>query len=334
LLKGDETMNIGVKVASYFVALLGLNGIAFAAGGCTAPPQACAVGYAQNTFHSVFHDDLDLQNTRAAGFHWYLARWFGYPASAPSAVHANNDGTLTVLTSDGKGNYTMGSAAPTGKKIPLDWVGTAFGGGGYFEAELEFNPDKVMQPGAVGWPSWWLQCLEHSASAKTHWGGQLTSYEHYIEVDPFEYNQWKNHPHNEYSGAVHDWYGVYGVTCPHAFCQADNYDSRSKFFNYLIATPSNTNFREFHKFGVLWVPATKQAQGYVQFYFDGKPTGDRVTWDQYRDEPPPPTKNSPWAFGILDRQHLILVLGTGNDQPMTVKAVNVWQASDKENLRQ
>jgi hypothetical protein len=35
---------------------------------------------------------------------------------------------------------------------------------------------------------------------------------------------------------------------------------------------------------------------------------------------------------VLDRNHLVLILGSGRAQPMTVRAVDVWQASDAANL--
>jgi hypothetical protein len=34
----------------------------------------------------------------------------------------------------------------------------------------------------------------------------------------------------------------------------------------------------------------------------------------------------------MDTHHMILILGTGTDQPMTVQSVKVWQASAANNL--
>jgi hypothetical protein len=34
----------------------------------------------------------------------------------------------------------------------------------------------------------------------------------------------------------------------------------------------------------------------------------------------------------MDGRHLFLILGTGTDQPTTVKSVTVWQASAANNL--
>jgi hypothetical protein len=56
-------------------------------------------------------------------------------------------------------------------------------------------------------------------------------------------------------------------------------------------------------------------------------------WTKFDNQPPPPT-NQPWAFGRLDQEHLVLILGTGPNEPMTIRSVNVWQASDSNNLHQ
>lgn len=309
----------------------------------SAPPQAATVGYTQNTFSSTFTNDIDLNNTRAPGYHWYLNKFFGWPPTQPSSLHFNSDGSLTLTSGGSTANFAISSAADSGKPAPNDWVGTAFGGGGYFEAEFKFDPSFVMKPGAVGFPAWWLGALEHAHRTPhgAQWKGQVPGFEHYIEVDIFEYNQWKNHPFNVYSGAVHDWYGIHNQTCPgKAYCDATNYNNTTRFSNYLISTPTNTDFRQYHKYGVLWVPATKTSQGYLQYYFDGKPTNDRVSWSLYDEQAHRPlmlqtaSQSTPWVFGILDRQHLILILGTGNGQPMTIKDVNVWQKNADQNLKQ
>jgi hypothetical protein len=43
--------------------------------------------------------------------------------------------------------------------------------------------------------------------------------------------------------------------------------------------------------------------------------------------------NQSWAFSIIDRQHLALILETGLNQTMKVKSVNVWQTTDANNIR-
>jgi len=40
------------------------------------------------------------------------------------------------------------------------------------------------------------------------------------------------------------------------------------------------------------------------------------------------------VFDRLDQQHLVLILGTGPNEPMSIRSVNVWQASGADNLHQ
>jgi hypothetical protein len=330
-------MRAGIFFAANMMLTIALGAHPLAgASGEQAPPQASAAGYDHNTFNSNFRNDLDLKDSRSSEHKWYLAKWFGWRKTEPTELHSDSEGALTLTSGGDTSNYTIGSAADIKGTGSDNWIGTAFGGGGYFEAEFKFDPKLAMLPGAVGFPAWWLDPVEHTRSGpiKTQWRGQPQGYEHFVEVDILEYNQWKHSPPNVYSGAVHEWYGLYKKTCPQSFCQVTNYDHSSKFEGYQIATPVGTDFRQYHKYGILWVPATEHTEGYLQYYFDGKPTGDRLSWTQFKDEPPPPSKTTPWAFGVLDRQHFVLILGTGNNQPMTVKSVNVWQKSERENIHQ
>jgi hypothetical protein len=37
-------------------------------------------------------------------------------------------------------------------------------------------------------------------------------------------------------------------------------------------------------------------------------------------------------MSIIDQRHMALILGTGTEQPMTVYAVSVWQASSANDI--
>jgi len=97
--------------------------------------------------------------------------------------------------------------------------------------------------------------------------------------------------------------------------------------------PSNIDWTQYHKIGFLWVPATSSTNGSATYYLDRQQMGDAATWAQFTGQSPPPT-GQPWTFGILDSQHLAIMIGTGTNQPMTVQSVNVWQASAAGNLVQ
>jgi hypothetical protein len=74
------------------------------------------------------------------------------------------------------------------------------------------------------------------------------------------------------------------------------------------------------------------SDGYAQFYFDGVPVGYTYQWQLLPADATPPPINKPWEFGIIDQEHLYIILGTSPGQPMTVLSVDVWQASTSANL--
>ncbi len=200
------------------------------------PPLAAkTVGYLLNSFHSEFRDDMDLHNKKTGNFSWFVGRWFGASPTRSDRMHFQPGEGITLTDGGDQGNYTIGSAAYDKARSPRHWVGTAFGGGGYFEAELKFDTAAVIDRRAIGFPAWWLEPIEHMADPKAdQWVGQVPGYEHFTEVDIFEYNQWNKHAPNFYSGAVHVWYGVYNKTCPPQFCRVSNMNGMSQFDNYVI----------------------------------------------------------------------------------------------------
>jgi hypothetical protein len=142
------------------------------------PAAAAAVGYNTVTFNSVAYDKS----------HWYPVSFYGaqqtypgtctyentpHPATAAAAIKAglgpqgaviqNSDGSLTIEgtpCSTGSTNIATAFQTSTGN----DWVGTAFGGGMYAEAELSFqNSADVADYAVNGGPSFWMLDVEHSS---------------------------------------------------------------------------------------------------------------------------------------------------------------------------
>jgi hypothetical protein len=303
-----------------------------AAAGCAAgeaPEVARRQGYVQNTFHNGFTaSSIDTDNGLTAGTNWYLAQFFGGIPSRPDRLAVSSDGALTLLGT----SVQIGTAAPL--RRGKEWRGQAFGGGGYFSAVLKV--DRAGQPGvSQGWPAFWSMAIEHLAeSGESQWSGQPDGYEHFIEPDFFEDDIAPDAAgHVRYGGAMHEWYGKFKGTCaPQIFCAATNiYAGHTRYENVEITLPDGATLGEFHEYGFLWVPATDDRDGFAQYYFDGHPTPDRVSWSKFRDQAPPPGL-APWTFGIIDRQHLVLFLTTGSERPMTVQCVNVWQSSAARNL--
>ena len=289
------------------------------------PAAAAAVGYTQNTFSTFKAGDVDISDSRKSGFSWYFYHFFGAHPQIGN-VRANPDGSVT-LDGDVTGpNGEIATAAPprNGGKF----VGVAFGGGAYIEAAIRFDPE-ASRANPKGWPSFWAMSLEHVLTGNDQWTGKPAGYKRFIEADIFEYDI--NGPNlglNYYGANLHDWYGVYSNTCPgHAFC-----DAWRGYSDVKTMVSPDVDFTQYHRFGFLWTPATGSAPGTAVFYFDGKPVGNKVTWTSSSDHPGTP-EGQPWKFGILDDQHLVLILGTGVGKPMTVSSVNVWQSSDRRNLR-
>lgn len=296
-----------------------------------APPQAAEVGYTRNTFATHLREaDIDLQDIARPGFKWYLRGNFGNRSSSAKGLTFNTDGSLTI----NGGSMWTAALTESPPKWPAKWTGIAFGGGGYFEAELKFNPDDTILGKTPWWPSFWSIAVEHFARLKEEqWPGMPPGYVHYTEVDFFELGKgWWAPPKCCYAGTINDWYGIWNQTCKKGFCvRNNNLSGQTKFKNFRISYPPQIDFNEYHRYGLLWVPATDTSPGYAQYYFDGKPTSDRVTWTKFSDQPPPPG-DAPWTFGILDKQHLVVTVGSGKDQPLTIRAINVWQSSNDKNL--
>jgi hypothetical protein len=321
------TRDVGRRcVAS--AALVAVYSFASIAAAAQPPAAAAAVGYTTNTFSSNFTaTSVDVANSGKPGFAWYPWSLFGHRTNT-SALKLNADTSITLMgdTTGPNGELVSATAANNAQKF----VGTAFGGGAYIDGEIKFDPQSVANANTKGWPAFWSLAMEGSVlSAGNQWAGQPPGFNHSVEVDIFEYLYLPyGVPRNIYGAGMHDWYGIPNVTCARGLCAQHMQPDEPK-----RVTPAGTDFTQYHHFAFLWVPATDTSQGYSRFYFDGQVMGPDRRWTKFDNQPPPPT-NQPWAFGRLDQQHLVLILGTGPNEPMTIGSVNVWQASDAGNLHQ
>jgi len=303
-------------------------GLSASAPAAQAPAGAASVGYTVNTFSSNFSPaTVDLANSGKPGFSWYPWNLYGSHTNL-AAIRLNSDNSVTLAGDRTGPNGELISA--TAANNSEQFVGTAFGGGAYIEAEIKFNPDDVAKAASKGWPSFWsLEIHDSVLKSSSHWPGQPPGYKHSVEADFFEYLYLPyNVPRNIYGAGLHEWYGIQNVTCGHGLCAQHMRMEEPK-----RPAPVGTDFTQYHRFGFLWVPATDNSSGYVRYYFDEQSVGPDRLWTQFQDQPPPPTDQS-WAFGRLDQQHQVLILGTGINEPMTVRSVNVWQASDQNNMHQ
>lgn len=330
------------------------------AGGTTAPVKGCTprgtfnpANPQESGFQSTFVDDfgsaatIDVGATGNPGFKWYTKPFFG-GSPTPATELSVSGGVLTISPGASEtGNWQIATASLASNS--QGFVGNVFGNGGYFEASIKFNPDKIpnlasnpsQKDLSKGWPSFWSLAIEHATHNQTNadqWPGQVNGYQHYIEVDFFEFDTnwaWDR----TYGGAIHDWYGVFLKTCPGSVCQVVNGGAGTKFNNLVVDPDKRTltngkiDWNRWHKYGLLWVKAdaSNGYKGYVQYYFDGYPTNDYVSWSAPPNGfgpggvAPSQLPNSSYAFSILDTQRLMVILGSGAYQPMSVDDVRVWQ---------
>lgn len=302
---------------------------------CTAlavPSEVVAAGYLVHTFASTFDaTTVDTAESKASGFDWYV--WNLFSQADASKVVLNGDHSVTLMGDPAGPNGEIVTAARTGATT---YVGTAFGGGAYFEAVFKFDPATVVAAGFKGWPSWWSLPLDHAIDGTgTWWNGDAgTGYDNHIEPDFFEYDI-QGSPPNRYGGTLHNWYGAYKSTCsPSSYCDWHTPSSVN-----LRTAPPGTDFTNYHAVGFLWVPATAASPGSATYFFDRVAIGATTTWTKWVDQPipvgvAPPSPQPPWAISWMDREHYLLVLGTGVGEPMTIQRVDVWQASALGNMHQ
>ena len=152
-----------------------------------------------------------------------------------------------------------------------------------------------------------------------------------VEVDILEALLPRAQYPNSYAETVHDWYGRYAKTCPKHFCKVS-----TPYRGNITNGPAGTDWRQWHKIAMRWVPATAAARGEITFYMDDRQVDSTVRWDRFANQSPPVPAYVPgggsWAFSVIDRQHLVLIFGAGSKTPIRIRSVNVWQASARGNL--
>lgn len=251
-----------------------------------APPQAAAAGFNTLTFASKFAaSELDLGATGASGFKWYPWSFFGSNAD-PTKIQPTSEGVKLLGDTTGPN----GQISSVVYKGPGLFAGTAFGGGGYFEAILKFNPADVIAQSFAGWPSWWMMALQHMvAMSSDQWSGQAAGFRHFAEVDVFEYDQYQfTSDQDDYGAALHDWYGLDG-----SYSHIDP--------PYSLVRRTGIDYTQWHKYGFLWVPATATTKGYCQFFCDDQLVSTTRSapnlqesgittykWGQFTTQAPPP----------------------------------------------
>jgi hypothetical protein len=225
---------------------------------------------------------------------------------ALSGATQNGDGTINISGAGGDNGYNAQIATASAGGTPTSWTGHAFGGGGYFEATLSFTGAPSTNG---GWPSFWANTVEGMSGSNA-----ATNNSENIEVDAVEFDtEWAG---LSFGSGLHDWYGSGSQV--------------STTGNSPQLIPAGTDLSQPHKYAFLWVPATATAQGFIKFYFDGAEGPNVTAWSPYNPSLSP-TSN---PYAVLDIYHLVLIIGTGPGNPMTVHGVSVWQSSGANNISQ
>lgn len=331
----------------------------------TLPVAVIKAGYCTNTLNSRFNTTtVDVNHTLKPGFEWYNQRFAGLGGGVATVTLRGDQSVAVGGTNDGV-NSDLSTAAPS--PSGTSWVGTAYGGGGYFEATLAFNPAQVVSADLAKdrWPSWWSNPLEATVPLYSlwYWTPNNPQYLHSAEPDFFEYDQWASDRTNNpdpsgrtWGGTIHDWTHVedpksswgYSVPPGGQVQEADNSDQ----------VPAGMDFTKYHRYGLLWIPATEgncnntvrwnsdgslnltSGNGVAVFFFDGVPfkTSSQYTWCKYNQSDDTPEAMlaiglaNNWTFGVLDQQHLVLTFGSGGAAQMQVYAVAVWQKNASGNV--
>lgn len=347
-LGGKFWMRSSLGVSFVAAAIAGATPCDVAFGGCSPNGKFDPTNPTTSGYQQAFSDDfnspstIDLKATGAPGYKWYTTPFFGGSPTPASQISVAN-GVLSITPgSQQTGNWNLATAAPANNAN--GFVGNVFGGGGYFEAAIKIYPDQIpalagnptQKDLSKGWPSFWSFAIEHATHNATNadqWPGQANGFQHYIEADFFEFDTnwaWDR----TYGGMLHDWYGVYLKTCPGTVCQVANGGSGTKYNNFVVdpdkraMSGGKIDWGQFHTFGLLWVKgdASNNYTGYAQYYFDGYPTNDYVSWKTPpANLTPSQLPNSAYGFGVLDSQRLLVILGSGVNQRMDVDFVRVWR---------
>ncbi len=206
-----------------------------------------------NNYRLVFADEFETLDLGTSEDHasaqphmWYEGVWFNHH-HVPLESFSIRNSALSIAWK--RGQPQPDSSIATFSLHNPQYYAWRYG---YFEARMKWK----TQPGA--WPAFWLIPVEGAAENGPHEAG---------EIDVFEGQG--SEPHT-FFGTIHTWKGSQHLAST---------SSRNRF-----PLPVDTDFAEYHTYGLLWVP------GRVTWYFDGEPLHSEAT------------------YAIFDRQNYFMIL--------------------------
>lgn len=269
---------------------------------CVVPGPAVAAGYTQQTFGApltvgTVSDPTTSYPQFTGGANLVPFDFFGTSWTGIGQAGSNGSVTLNGAGEAYGDGLATASVTPTNQTLN----GVAFGGGAYFQVTMSGN----------GPMSFWMNDAETMNTASE--GGNDPNPSG-MEVDIAEFDTTA-----VYGAALHNWYNT-----------GSGYSSSGSDSGPLIGTinPQNANYSQPNNYGFLWVPATATTQGSAEFFFNGQQVGNTITWKQY--VPGQSAPDNP--FAVMDSLHMIPILGAGGGSTVSFSNLQVWQASDANNI--
>lgn len=259
--------------------------------------------------HFTSSSTIDLANSGAAGFKWYLTDGVQAGPSNASDLSVSNS-VLHINGNTALAHIQLSTAVCN--KTAHTFNGNAFSGGGYFSAKMAFAKAQATST-SDGWPAFWSVALNSRI-----FDGDV-SLTRYIEPDFFE--------------AFPTGVGTISPTMDMHDWDVATSQNRglSNSVVTLPGTPSLT-LSDFHVYGTLIVPTTKNSGiGLVKRYFDGQHIASAdVSFTTNTDSSPVssggPNPSANGVFSIFDSQSVFINLGAGNlaANALYVDYVSVW----------
>ena len=238
-------------------------------------------------FNDDFNDPNSVDNSKSKkmGYKWYITRPYGAP-DLEAGDYAVENGIMTVKNTIPTYNYGLGT-------VDMDsYEGFTFTTG-YLEVRVRVPRPRENTETEKGVPAIWALPTEKLFDNSRHW----------VELDWMEY-----------------WGDNYYTVCLHEIkSKADG--SKEMWYTNGSTAYSGLNDGEWHVMGWLW------QDGLFITYYDGVEK-KRIAYEA--DSFPDPMYDlkegmmDVGAFVLMDSQHMPIIIGGSQDNPMELDYVRVW----------
>jgi len=263
--------------------------------GLTPPVAASSAGYATLAFDDEFSSDTVSDSSTSRN--WYPYNPYGGPI-LNAAQYGVSGGNL-VISTDASG-YSSGltsisSLNPTAISRPGS-IAANGGNGllfqfGYFEARLKYdNTLSPRTPTGHSWPAFWSNAIQ----------GPQNQADNYAELDFMEAWPINDPPYILMSCTLHEW--TRGWTIDH---EPSGINDNVQTLNNII-TPPDFVQDGFNTYGCLWTPTS------VEWFINNQSVASVAI-------------GAATPYPSAATNEVYLVLGTGQNWPVTFDYVRVWQ---------